>query len=227
MLTAMLRTTILYLLLIVGLRLAGKRQLGELEPVELVLAMLLSDLAAVPMQDFGIPLLHGIVPIITLLALSTLLSYASMRSVRVRRLICGSAAVIIDHGRIVQDAMRRNRLTMDELMEELRAQGISQLNQVKFAILETGGQLSVLTYPEESPLTPRQLGLSVTDDVVFPTVLISDGRILTDRLNAAGYDRMWLERTLRQNGAQSARQVFFLSVDGGGQITCVMKEDKA
>jgi len=224
MLTAIFRTAILYLLLIAGLRLAGKRQLGELEPIELVLAMLLSDLAAVPMQDFGIPLLHGIVPIITLLALSTLLSYASMRSVRMRRLICGSAAIIIDHGRIMQNAMRRNRLTMDELMEELRSQGITQPRQVKFAVLETGGQLSVLPYPQDSPVTPRQLGIAVPDDVAFPSVVISDGRILTDRLTAAGYDRAWLERAVRQSGAENTRQVFYFSVDGAGQTTCILKE---
>ena len=127
MATAFFRTVILYLLLIAGLRITGKRQIGELEPIELVLTMLLSDLASVPMQDFGIPLVNGIVPIATLLSLSMLLSYGSLRSVRFRTLLCGEPTLIIRSGHILQDAMRRNRLTVDELLEALRGQGISDL----------------------------------------------------------------------------------------------------
>ena len=156
MITALIRTVILYLLLVAGLRLTGKRQIGELEPVELVLTMLLSDLASVPMQDFDIPLLNGVVPILTLLALSTLLSYGCLRSVRLRRLICGEAALIISEGRVLQGAMRRNRLTLDELTEELRGQGVTDPAQVKYAVLETGGKLSVLLYPAYAPATPEQ-----------------------------------------------------------------------
>ena len=117
MATAFFRTVILYLLLIAGLRITGKRQIGELEPIELVLTMLLSDLASVPMQDFGIPLVNGIVPIVTLLSLSMLLSYGSLRSVRFRTLLCGEPTLIIRSGHILQDAMRRNRLTVDELLD--------------------------------------------------------------------------------------------------------------
>ena len=120
MATAFFRTIILYLLLIVGLRLTGKRQIGELEPIELVLTMLLSDLASVPMQDFDSPLINGVVPILTLLALTTLLSYISFRSGRFRSLICGEPAIVVRCGRLQQRAMRHNRMTVDELMEELR-----------------------------------------------------------------------------------------------------------
>lgn len=144
MVTALIRTVILYLILIVGLRLTGKRQIGELEPIELVLTMLLSDLASVPMQNFGIPLLNGLVPIVTLLSLSMLLSWCSLHSVRFRSLVCGEPAVIIRDGKLEQAAMRRNRLTLDELLEALRAQGVTSLGDVKYAILETSGQLSVL-----------------------------------------------------------------------------------
>ena len=150
--TALIRTVILYLILIVGLRLTGKRQIGELEPIELVLTMLLSDLASVPMQNFGIPLLNGLVPIVTLLSLSMLLSWCSLHSVRFRSLVCGEPAVIIRDGKLEQAAMRRNRLTLDELLEALRAQGVTCLGDVKYAILETSGQLSVcLLYTSPSP----------------------------------------------------------------------------
>ena len=120
MVIAFLRTIILYLFIIVGIRLMGKRQVGELEPSELVLALLIADLAAVPMQDFGIPLLSGLLPILTLLALSLLLSQLSLRSLRLRALICGTPTVLIRGGKLQQDAMRKNRFTIDELMEELR-----------------------------------------------------------------------------------------------------------
>ena len=144
MITAFFRTVLLYALLIVGLRLTGKRQIGQLEPIEFVLMMLLSDLASVPMQDFGLPLLQGIIPIATLLALSTLLSGISLLSVRFRSLICGEPTIIVRDGVLQQTAMKRSRLTLDEVLEELRVQGVSSLADVKYAVLETSGQLSVL-----------------------------------------------------------------------------------
>ena len=118
MMTAFVRTIILYFFIMAGMRLMGKRQIGELEPSELVLTMMISDLAAVPMQDFGIPLLFGLVPILTLLALSLLLSQLSLRSIRFRALVCGTPTVLIQNGKLLQDAMRRNRYTVDELLEE-------------------------------------------------------------------------------------------------------------
>jgi uncharacterized membrane protein YcaP (DUF421 family) len=227
MLTAMIRTAILYLLLILGLRLTGKRQIGELEPGELVPAMLLSDLASVPMQDFNIPLLHGVVPIVTLLSLSTLLSYASLRSVRLRRLICGEAALLISEGRLLQGAMRRNRLTLDELTEELRAQGVTDVGQVKYAVLETSGRLSVLLYPARAPVTPEQLGLAVADDLSLPRAVISDGRVLADNLRRAGKDEAWLREQLKDHGARQAGDVFLLTVDDRGAVTCLLREGRS
>ena len=224
MMTALIRTVILYLLLIVGLRLTGKRQIGELEPIELVLAMLLSDLSSVPMQDFGIPLVNGVVPIVTLLSLSTLLSYGSLRSVRLRRLICGEPALIVSDGRVLQTAMRRNRLTLDELLEELRGQGVTDLRTVKHAVLETSGRLSVLLYPQYQPATPEQLGLTVTDDADLPTVIINDGRVLRDNLLRCGLDDAWLDRQLRSRRAADPAEIFLLSVDSSGSVICIRKE---
>ena len=175
MATAFIRTIVLYFLIMVGLRLLGKRQIGELEPIELVLTLLISDLAAVPMQDFGIPLLNGVIPIVTLLSLSMLLSWGSVRSIRLRRLICGSPTALILDGKVQQDAMRHNRFTLDELIEELRSQGVTDLTSVKYAVLETDGQLSVLLYPDEQPATPKQLGKPVKDDTFLPHIFINDG----------------------------------------------------
>ena len=183
MVTAFVRTILLYFIIMLGLRLMGKRQIGELEPTELVLTMLISDLAAVPMQDFGIPLLNGVVPIVTLLALSMLLSYGCMRSIRLRRLVCGSPTTLIKDGQLQQAAMRANRFTLDELIEALRSQGVTDLTTVKYAILETDGRLSVLLYPAEQPATPKQLGRAVKDDLFLPQVLINDGRVLDGGLS--------------------------------------------
>lgn len=225
MATAFFRTVILYMVLIIGLRLTGKRQIGELEPNELVLTMLLSDLAAVPMQDFGIPLISGVLPIAVILCMSMLLSFLSLRSVRFRSLICGEPTVIIRQGRVCQQAMARNRLTIDELMEELRCQGVTDLTTVKYAVLETSGQLSVLLYPQEQPLTPRQAGVTVADDILLPTVIINDGRLLKNHLHAAGYEEKWLRSQLKKHGCRSTEDVFLFTVDESGAVVCIGKED--
>ena len=225
MATAFFRTVILYMVLITGLRLTGKRQIGELEPNELVLTMLLSDLAAVPMQDFGIPLVNGLLPISVILCLSVLMSQLSLRSVRFRALVCGEPTVIIRHGRIQQQAMGRNRLTVDELMEELRCQGVTDLTTVKYAVLETSGQLSVLLYPKDQPLTPQQACVTVTDDLFLPRVIINDGRLLRQNLRKAGYEEKWLLKQLKKAGAADARNVFLLTVDEAGSVVCILKED--
>ncbi len=224
MITAFFRTAILYLLLIVGLRLTGKRQIGELEPIELVLTMLLSDLASVPMQDFGIPLVNGVIPIVTLLAMSMLLSCVSLRNVRFRTLICGKPAIIIRNGKLQQDAMRHNRLTLDELFEELRTQGVTDISDVKYAVLETGGQLSVLLRTAAQPATPEQMRLDCEDDVFLPTVIINDGRLLRGNLRQTGHDEAWLQAQLSENGVDAPSQVFLLSIDERGEIICIVKD---
>ena len=225
MATAFVRTILLYCIIMLGLRLMGKRQIGELEPTELVLTMLISDLAAVPMQDFGIPLLNGVVPIITLLALSMLLSYGCMRSIRLRRLVCGSPTTLIKNGVLQQSAMRANRFTLDELIEELRSQGVTDLMSVKYAILETDGQLSVLLYPAEQPATPRQLGRAVKDDLSLPQVLINDGRVLDSALTYRGLSRSWLMQSLAERGFHRADEILLFTIDDAGKILCIQKEE--
>ncbi|MDE7009760.1 MAG: DUF421 domain-containing protein [Oscillospiraceae bacterium] len=227
MITAFCRTIILYFLLMVGLRLMGKRQIGELEPSELVLTLIISDLASVPMQDFGIPLVHGVFPIVTLLCLSMLLSFFSLKSIRFRAIVCGQPTVIIREGRVLQQNMARNRFTVDELFEQLRSQGYSDLSSVKYAILETSGQVSILPYTKASPVTPQVMNLEVPDDVTLPVLLINDGHVMTDNLRASGYDRKWLDRQLSDRRLTSPRQVFLLTVDESGGVVCVTKEAAA
>ena len=224
MATAFFRTVILYLLLIAGLRLSGKRQIGELEPIELVLTLLISDLASVPMQDFGLPLFNGVIPIITLIALSTLFSAVSLRCVRFRDLVCGQPALVIRDGKLYQETMRRNRLTLDELFEQLRGQGVTDLDDVKYAVLETNGRLSVLLRSDRQPVTSEQLAVSVSDDVTLPTIVINDGRVLGENLSLAGLDAAWLEKTVRAQGYRAPSEIFLLSLDGAGKILCIGKD---
>jgi len=223
LITALCRTVILYLLLTAGLRLMGKRQIGELEPSELVLTLIISDLAAVPMQDFGIPLLNGLLPIATLLCMSMLMSFFNLKSIRFRSLLCGDPALIIRDGVILQQAMARNRFTLDELLEQLRGQGFCDLESIKYAVLETSGKLSILPFPDAAPLTSRSLR-DGGEDVTLPTLLINDGRLLKRNLHAAGRDRVWLNSQLKSHGVTSCRQVFLLAADETGRITFVKKE---
>jgi len=224
MMTAFIRTIILYVLVMAGLRLMGKRQIAELEPSELVMTMLISDLAAVPMQDFGIPLLAGIIPIIALLSLSLLLSQLSLHNLRFRELVCGTPSVLIRNGEVQQEALRKNRYTLDELLEELRGQGFSSIRDVKYAVLENSGQLSVLPWNRVQPPTAAQLGLEPEDDVTLPVVLINDGRTLDRNLTACGKDRPWLEKTLRQHRLASPKEVFLLTLDERDQVFYIKKE---
>ena len=224
MMTAFARTVILYFLIMTGLRLMGKRQIGELEPGELVLTMMISDLATVPMQDFGIPLLAGVIPILTLLALSMLLSQLSLSSLRFRRLACGAPSVLIREGVLQQEAMRKNRYTLDELLEELRGQGFTGVEEVKYAVLENSGHLSVLPWARCQPPTAEQLGVAVEENVTLPVVLVNDGRLLRRNLEAQGLDEAWLREALRKEGLSSHREAFLVTVDETGRVSYVKKE---
>lgn len=225
MVIALCRSVILYLFLIIGLRLMGKRQIGELEPAELVFSLLIADLASVPMQDFGIPILTGLIPILTLLCLTAMLSVLSARNIRFRALLCGKPSIVIHNGRILQEELKKNRFTVDELLEELRMNGVSDLSTVKYAILETNGQISVLPYAAERPATAGQVNRTVPESGL-PLVLISDGRLLRQNLERRGLSDRWLEEQLQFRGVQSAREVFLLTLDEQGQIYFLRKTAK-
>ena len=223
MFTGLMRTLILYILIIAGVRLMGKRQVGELEPSELVLSLIIADLASVPMQDYGIPLLAGVVPILALLALTMMLSVLTMKSVRFRALLCGRPSIVVREGVPDQREMARNRLTVDELLEELRGQGYPDLSAVQYAILETNGRLSVLPFAGERPPTARELGVRARESGL-PRVVVSDGRVLEDNLLALGRDLAWLREELGRRGCRGPGEVFLLLADGTGQTFLTKKE---
>lgn len=226
MFVVLIRTVILYLFIVVGIRLLGKHQIGQLEPSELVLTLIIADLASVPMQDNGIPLLAGLIPIVVLLAMSGILSMLCVKSLGFRTLLCGKPSVVVENGQILQGELKRSRLTIDELLEELRIQGYTDIRTVKFALLETNGQLSVLPYASEKPPTAAQMGLS-PEEGGLPVVLVSDGRLLEHNLKGRGYEQVWLEKQLASHGLTSPRQVFLLTVDETGTTYCVPKKGGA
>lgn len=223
MVIAFLRTIILYAFIIIGIRLMGKRQVGELEPSELVLALLIADLAAVPMQDFGIPLLTGLIPILTLLCLTMALSVLTMKSIKFRALLCGRPSIIVENGKLRQGEMKRNRFTLDELMEELRMNGVTDLSIVKYAILETNGQLSVLPFAAQKPPTAQDLDLHLPEPGL-PVVMINDGRVITRNLHSRGLDEVWLDKQLQQHHVKRAQDVFLLTVDETNHVCIIEKE---
>ncbi len=226
MFIALFRTVVLYLLIILGIRLMGKRQVGELEPSELVFTLLIADLAAVPMQDFGIPLITGVVPIVTLLCVTLLISLLTMRSIKFRSVLCGKPSIVVDNGKLCQKEMEKNRFTLDELSEELRVQGVSDLRTVRYAILETNGQLTVLLKAAEMPVTAAKMGLKPKEPGLA-TWIISDGRLMSENLKRRGLNDEWLAKQLAQNHVKHVKEVFALSVDEQGQVYFAKKEGRA
>ena len=216
------RTVILYILIVLTVRLMGKRQIGELEPAELVAAILISDLASVPMQDIGIPMLSGVIPIVTILAMELFTAELSLHSLRFRTFFCGKPVFLILDGVIDQKTMRKSQLSIDELHECLRENGVLDVSQVQYAILETNGKLSTFLFPEYAPMTP-ETAEKAPEPLELPVTVISDGRILSENLGRLGLDKTWLETQLQREGVMS-EQVFLMTATGSGQVHLVKKE---
>ena len=194
------RTVVLYSILILVIRLMGKRQIGQMEPSEFVVTMLVANLASIPMQDEGLPLFTGLVPILTVLAMELILSYLSMKSLALRKILCGKPVILIENGNILQENLRKTRVTLDELTGHLREKDVLDLKSVQFAILETNGNLSVFPYPKEKPASAKEAGIRAKKQYL-PVTIISDGKLLGGNLTVAGKDLGWLDRVLQEKNA--------------------------
>jgi uncharacterized membrane protein YcaP (DUF421 family) len=223
LLLSFVRTLLLYLILIAVVRLMGKRQLGQMEPVEFVVAMLVADLASIPMQDGGIPLLSGLVPILTVLGLGQILCWLSLRCIRVRRWLCGKPVILIENGEILQKNLRSTRVTLDELTELLREKDVLDIQSVQYAILETNGNLSVFPYPKERPASARDAGIMVRQQFL-PITIIEDGHLLRSNLIPAKKDEAWVEKVLTQRQA-TVQSTWLLTVDRANHILFIPKEE--
>ena len=223
MIVSYVRTGILYLVLIAVVRLMGKRQIGQMEPSEFVVTMLVANLAAIPMQDGAVPLFYGVVPIVTVLGSELILSALSLKSIRFRKLLCGKPVILIENGNILQKNLRRTRVTLDELTGHLREKDVLDLNAVQYAILETNGNLSVFPYPKEKPASARDAGIKARAQHL-PVTVISDGKLLEENLSKAKKDTRWVQQILREKRATLA-DTWLLTVDGGGSIYFCRKEE--
>lgn len=219
-----IRTLIIYFMLLLMMRLLGKRQLGEMELSEFVVAALVADLASHPLQDLGIPMINGIVPVLILFCCEVFISWGTMKNIRLRTLFFGKPEMLIKNGCIVQKSLIKNRFTTDELMQELRNQGCLDIGKIQYAILETDGRVNVIKYPAEHPVTAGQMNISC-DEGGYPVTVISAGKVNESNLKLLSLDMAWLTETLAEKGIDSPRKVFFMSVNNSRQCYISQNEE--
>ena len=222
MILSYFRTIVLYLILIAVIRLMGKRQIGEMEPAEFVVTMLVANLAAIPMQDSGIPLFSGLVPILTVLGIELVLAVLSLRSIWLRKLLCGKPVILIENGNILQDNLRKTRITLDELTGHLRLKDVLDIQSVQFAILETNGNLSVFPYPKERPASAKEAGIPAKKQYL-PITLVADGVVMAENLEKSGKSRSWLDKSLQRHNA-TVKDTWLLTVDASDRVVFYRKE---
>ena len=222
MLIVFFRAVILYALIIIAVRLMGKRQIGELQPSELVVTILMSNIATLPIEDISIPMIMGIVPIFTFVSLDVFMSQLSIKSRRLRRLFSGEPRIVISDGRIDQQALRDLRYTVDDLLESLRGCSVFELSEVQLAVVETTGKISVMKKQQSD--TPTRDDLKIKAECADPSLLvISDGEILDAELSLIGRDRKWLEKITSAAGVKPS-EVFILTADRSGRYQLIKKE---
>ena len=222
MLISYFRTAFLYLVLILSVRMMGKRQIGQMEASEFVVTMLVANLASIPMQDSAIPLYSGLLPILVVLGMELTLSGLILHSVLIRRFFCGKPVILIDNGKILLENLRKTRVTLDELTGHLRSKDVLDVQSVQFAVLETDGSLSVFPYPQQRPATAKEAGIQ-TDPQQLPITIIEDGYVSGDNLQKAGKDEAWLEKTLKKHKA-TRRDTLLLTVDCADHVVFCRKE---
>lgn len=199
------------------MRIMGKRQIGQLQPFELVIAILIADLAAVPMQNTGIPLINGVVPIITLLLAQVSISFITLKSEKARAIICGTPNIVIENGKIREDELKRMRFDLNDLIEQLRSKNVYNISDVEFAIMETTGHLSVIVKSQKRPVTPEDMQLETQYEGI-PLTLILDGRINHKNLSLAKLNVSWLMEQISLFGYDRIEQIFFASLDTQGKL---------
>ncbi len=222
MILSYFRTIFLYLVLIFAVRLMGKRQIGEMEPAEFVVTMLIANLASIPMQDGAIPLYSGLVPILTVLGTELVVSGLIFASVRLRRVFCGKPVILINNGKLDQASLRRTRITLDELSGHLREKNVLDIQAVQYAILETNGTLSVFPYPKYRPASAKDAGIHPKNQFL-PVTVIEDGYLSQENLRLAGKDEVWLSGVLNSHCTQ-VRDTLLLTVDGADRVVWMGKE---
>jgi len=222
MLITFVRSIILYVIVLVVMRLMGKREIGQLQPFELAIAIMIADLASVPMSEVGIPIINGIIPILSLLVMHLIISFVNLKSIKMRQLICGKPSILIYRGKINEKVLIKERFTINELQERLRANNINNLADVEYAILETSGQVSIIqkpnkrtTIPEDFNIMPEYEGISYD--------LVVDGKIMNDNLKILNKTYEWLKKEVNKFNIEP-EEALLVTVNAKGDIFCQKKE---
>ena len=224
MLASLGKTLLMYGAILTAVRLMGKRQISQLQTSELVVTLLISELAALPIQGQGQPLWTGLLPMGVLVICELAMSLLMLKNGPFRKLVCGSPTVVIQRGQVLQQQMRRLRLTTEDLFEQLRQNGVFYLEDVAWAIIETNGNMSVIRWPEKDAVTPKELGLKA-EASYLEVVIISDGELSQDSLELCGKDKTWVQRRLKEQGLQQ-KDVFLMTVTTNGKWRVIKKEPK-
>ena len=224
MVITFIRTIALYILVLFVMRLMGKREIGQLQPFELAISIMIADLATIPMADTGIPISNGIISILGLLVMHLLISIINIKSIKIRKIICGKPAILIYRGKIDEKVMRKERFTINELQERLRGSNVINIGDVEYAILETSGQVTVIQKPNKRTTIPEDFNITPEYEGV-PYDLIIDGKIMYDNLKAIGKDYQWLRKEITKFKVEP-KNVLIATIDGRNQIFCQEKERK-
>ncbi len=224
MILIFVRTVIIYILVLFVMRFMGKREIGQMQPFELVIAIMIADLAATPMAEIGIPILYGIIPIFGLLFIHVIISLLNLKSIKIREIICGKPRILIYRGKIDEKALIKENFTINELQERLRVNNINNIGDVEFAILETSGQISVVQKPEKRALKPEDFNMQVPYEGIAYDLVI-DGKIMTDNLDKLGKDYNWLEQEIGKFNMKP-EEALIAVLNGDQSIFCQKKEEK-
>ena len=222
MLVTFFRAIILYILVLIVMRLMGKREIGQLQPFELAISIMIADLAATPMAEEGIPISNGIIPILGLLVMHLIISMLNIKSTKAREIICGKPAILIYRGKIDQKTLKKERFTINELEERLRDNNIFNIGDVEYAILETSGQVTVIPKPNKRSATPEDFNIEPKYEGI-PYDLVVDGKVMYTNLQKIGKDYNWLVKEVEKFEIKP-HQALVVTYDGKGQIFCQAKE---
>ena len=224
MIITFFRSIVLYIIVLIVMRLMGKREIGQLQPFELAISIMIADLASIPMADIGIPIFNGIIPILGLLAMHLIISLLNLKSMQAREIICGKPSILIYRGKINEKVLKKERFTINELEERLRANNVFNLGDVEYAILETSGQVTVIQKPEKRNTTPQDFKI-VPEYEGIPYDLVVDGKIMHENLKEIGKDYNWLKKQV-EKFKMKPEEALVVTMDGKGQIFCQGKENK-
>ena len=222
MLITFFRAVILYIFVLIVMRLMGKREIGQLQPFELAISIMIADLSTVPMADIGIPIFNGIIPILGLLLMHLIISILNLKSIKAREIICGKPRILIYRGKIDENALRKERFTINELQERLRGNNIVNISDVEYAILETSGQVTVIQKPEKRNTIPEDFNITPEYEGI-PYDLVVDGKVMNANLQAIGKNYNWLKKQVEKFNMKP-EEALVVTYDGKGQIFCQKKE---